>query len=284
MRSSYPSIRASWCLFRPHFLPAQLKHQQDMENEIWKDVKGYEGLYQISNIGRVKSIRPLKPSNDNTDRQNDHILTLVKPGRARYFYVCLSKDGKSSTERVHRLVAKPFIPNPYNLPCVNHKDENPLNNRVHNLEWCTQLYNTRYGTAKKKCSRAWDEQINGKSRAVYAYTKSGELVGRFDSVWDAVEILKIGGKSPRGVRCRIRECCNGKRKAEKGYVWCYECDVEENNCIDKEAAFIVSLRDLLLSHNATISAKDAITVCVNGDTYDFGHTLSATSIYLPKTD
>ena len=101
--------------------------------EIWKDIKGYEGLYQVSNFGRVKSSTKILANR------------LSKRG---YYIVTLYKNAKGVTKTVHRLVAQAFIPNPDNLPQVNHKDENKLNNRVDNLEWCTAKYNINYSSAK----------------------------------------------------------------------------------------------------------------------------------------
>ena len=99
--------------------------------EIWKDIKGYEGLYQISNLGNVKSLKNkiyLKPS-------------IHKKG---YLHCGLSKKGEKKQCFIHRLVAETFIDNPYKLPCVNHKDCNPKNNKIENLEWCTYKDNNNY--------------------------------------------------------------------------------------------------------------------------------------------
>ena len=99
--------------------------------EIWKDVKGYEGLYQVSNLGNVKSIRK---------------NIIKKPSRLPkgYLQMRLSKNGKNKYISIHRLVAQAFIPNINNYPCVNHKDCNPQNNKVNNLEWCTYKENNSY--------------------------------------------------------------------------------------------------------------------------------------------
>lgn len=114
-----------------------------METEIWKDIKGYDGLYQISNLGRVKSF-----GNVNSNNSKERIL---KPGidGVGYLLVILFKDGKAKTFRIHRLVAKTFIPNIENLPQVNHKDEIKTNNCVENLEWCTAKYNINYSKSKR---------------------------------------------------------------------------------------------------------------------------------------
>ena len=112
-------------------------------NEIFKDIKGYEGSYQISNLGNVKS---LAKSDGNGNR--DRILNFDKDTRknTQYSRVTLSKNGKTKRFQVHRLVAETFIPNPENKPFVNHIDNNGLNNMVTNLEWCTQTENMAHSS------------------------------------------------------------------------------------------------------------------------------------------
>lgn len=111
--------------------------------EIWKDVKDYEGLYQVSNLGRVKSL-------DHYDSLGRlRIGKILKPqfdGKGHYLHVGLYKDGCYKPKDIHRLVAETFISNPDDLPQVNHKDEDKQNNVVTNLEWCTHLYNNTYGS------------------------------------------------------------------------------------------------------------------------------------------
>ena len=110
-----------------------------MDIEIWKPIPRYETLYEISNNGVVKSLRTgaVKCSSNN----------------GKYKQVTLTKNGTSKTYKVHRLVAITFIPNPDNLPCVNHKDECPSNNNVNNLEWCTAKYNSNYGTRIERMAK-----------------------------------------------------------------------------------------------------------------------------------
>lgn len=108
--------------------------------EEWRDIEGYEGSYSVSNLGRVKSLK--RPW-----RKKDRILN---PSTDNYGYPIVSIKGKTKT--VHRLVAKAFIPNPLNLPEVNHKDEVKTNNKAENLEWCTTQYNLTYGS-RLDCAR-----------------------------------------------------------------------------------------------------------------------------------
>lgn len=121
--------------------------------EVWKDIYGYEGLYQISNIGNVKSCDRYVFAGIGSNHKYQHIKEhlLKQKGGGKYIQVILSKNGKTKAFTIHRLVAQAFIPNPDNLPCINHKDENPKNNRVDNLEWCTYKYNNEYNNRIDKC-------------------------------------------------------------------------------------------------------------------------------------
>ena len=171
------------------------------DNEHWKDIQDYEGLYQVSDMGRVRNIR--------TGR-------ILKPGIDRYGYllVVLYKNGKAKTKNVHRLVAQTFIPNTDRLPCVNHKDENKLNNRVENLEWCTHQYNNTYGNRPKRCSEKMMDKPQSKPIAQYTFDLPCELI----KVWPSLmEIERQLGYSAGN----IWSCCNGKYKQAYGYQWSY---------------------------------------------------------------
>ena len=121
--------------------------------EQWKDIEGYEGLYQVSNLGNVKSLNRTSIKEGRDYRVKEKILKtfLCSSG---YPTVVLSNNGKKETLMVHRLVALHFIPNPHKYEQINHKDENKNNNNVDNLEWCTQDYNLHYGNRGKKISEA----------------------------------------------------------------------------------------------------------------------------------
>ena len=113
--------------------------------EVWKDIKGYEGLYQVSDMGNVKRVE----HEDYKCRQGYRVLKerFLKPCISRgYKKVCLYKDNKQKPFFVHRLVALTFVENPNDYPQINHKDENRMNNNASNLEWCTCKYNINYGT------------------------------------------------------------------------------------------------------------------------------------------
>lgn len=173
--------------------------------EIWRDILGYEGLYQVSNEGRVRSL------NYNKTKQ----IKIIKPfiSRCGYLIVLFSMNGKRKHFQVHRLVAEAFIPNPNNYPQVNHKDENPENNRVENLEWCDCFYNINYG---KRTEKARKKLLNHpqKSKQIYQYTIGGELV----AIWPSSKECGRNGF----FQSAVNRCCNGKIKTHKGYRWSFE--------------------------------------------------------------
>ena len=172
--------------------------------EIWKDKKDYEGYYQISNLGRGKSL------NYNHTGKEKILKPLVSS--QGYLQFNFYKNKKCIKYLVHRLVAEAFLDNPDNLPCVNHKDENPLNNVVSNLEWCTYSYNNSYGT---RLERVRDKQINGKkSKPVLQYDLEGNLIKEWLS---AAECGRNGFH-----QAHIIDCCKGKYKQHKGFIWKYK--------------------------------------------------------------
>ena len=122
--------------------------------EIWKNIEGYEGKYQVSNLGQVKSMIGQEKVLHPKKHRNGHLQ------------IGLHKDKKRKTMYIHRLVAQAFIPNPDNLPGVNHKDENPNNNNVDNLEWCTQKYNCNYGTRVDRIMETKKQQY----KKIYKYS------------------------------------------------------------------------------------------------------------------
>lgn len=175
--------------------------------EIWKDIEGYEGHYQISNLGRIKSLKRL--GNDGR-RLPEKIL---KTGNSHgYRSIVLRKDGKSCIYSVHRLVGKAFIPNPENKPCINHKDENRANNNVENLEWCTYKYNDNYGTRNARAGL-------GHAKRVIQYDLNGNEIRRWDS---AAEASRFYG----AVRTAVVAACGKIQATSCGYKWRYESEVE----------------------------------------------------------
>ena len=185
-----------------------------MMEEIWKDIEGYEGIYEVSNLGRVRSL----------DHKARHVSRMGREfevtykGRIRkqvpnengYPIVMVKKDGKAHALKVHQLVAKAFIPNPDNLPFINHKDENPSNNRADNLEWCTHEYNVRYGTA---IMRIRDTQLK-RANAVLQLDMDGNVLGKFLSLERAAEAMGCSTQL-------IKRVCDNKPHCytAKGYRW-----------------------------------------------------------------
>ena len=164
--------------------------------EEWRAVKGYEGLYEVSNTGKVRSLRT-----------NRMLKPLVLPNK--YLQVSLYKDKKREQPLVHRLVAMAFIENESNLPMVNHKDENKQNNHVFNLEWCDCRYNNNYG----ELSPVKAMQIS-RQKSVAQFSMDGVFIRKFDSSHEAARSTGCHQSS-------ISHCCNGKRgyKSSGGYIW-----------------------------------------------------------------
>lgn len=171
--------------------------------EIWRDIQGYEGLYQISNLGNVKSVKRIVKRGTNFKPVNERIL---KAGdNDGYKYIILSKSGKTKTGWIHRLVAQAFIPNPDNLPCINHKDENPSNNAVDNLEWCNYSYNNSYNDMRIKAAIP-------RRKAILQYNKDGEFIREWSHAREASEELGINKRA-------IYECCKGRSRTAGGFIW-----------------------------------------------------------------
>ena len=126
------------------------------DKELWLPIEGYEGLYEVSDRGRVRSLGRIvefkKFGKSVKSLKKGKVLDPVK--RDEYLGVCLSKDGVRISHLIHRLVARVFIPNPNNYPQINHKDEDKFNNCANNLEWCTAKYNDNYGNRNKKLSES----------------------------------------------------------------------------------------------------------------------------------
>lgn len=118
--------------------------------EKFKPVQGYAGIYEISNLGRVKSLSRIIERKDGNTRVTEDRIILPFLTKCGYHQIVLCKDGVRKKHYIHRLVANAFIENPNKLPIINHKDENKLNNRVENLEWCSAYYNLRYGKMQAK--------------------------------------------------------------------------------------------------------------------------------------
>ena len=173
--------------------------------EEWRAIKDYEGLYEVSNLGRVRSL------NYNGTKR----VQLLKPqdqGQG-YLQVQLRKNKKRRSYRVHRLVAEAFIPNPNNLPCINHIDQNRSNNRVDNLEWCSYEYNNNYGSHNEKISNANSKALKGNQNGAKKVI-CVELDKEFNSMTKAAKF--IGCKQPNITAAIKRNGTCG------GYHWKYK--------------------------------------------------------------
>jgi hypothetical protein len=183
--------------------------------EVWKDIKGFEGRYQVSNMGRVRSLDHttlIKRDGykDCTVFFRGKILTpMLNSG---YYRVSMSPgNGKKRPYLVHRLVAEAFIPNPNHLPMINHKDEVRTNNIVENLELCDALYNNNYGTRNE---RLFESVCKPRMRAVLQYDKDGNLIQRFQSLSEACRVTGIAVQYIHSA-CHNRE----RRHGTKGYIF-----------------------------------------------------------------
>lgn len=170
-----------------------------LEEEEWRDIKGFEGLYQVSNLGNVKRLKSYWCKKERIVKQS--------PNNQGYLRLTLCKNNVKYPKRVHRLVAEAFLPNPDNLPQVNHKDENKLNNRVDNLEWCTAQYNINYGTCVQRTAEKNRIKVN-------QYTKNMEFIREWHSITDAAHSFNA--------KCgNISKCCKHRLPQAYGYIWRY---------------------------------------------------------------
>lgn len=194
-----------------------------MQTEIWKDIKGYEGLYKVSNLGRIKSLK--RKVYDKTRHYykiiNERILkqTIATP---KYYVVNLTKKGIQKTYRIHKIVAETFIPNPNNYIIINHIDGNKLNNNIDNLEWCTYKHNSqeakRLGLLKSSMNslKRWNGKYgkeHNRSKIIYQIDKNtDEIINMFYGIAEASRETGIN-------KSNISACCNHKVKNKKGRRW-----------------------------------------------------------------
>lgn len=168
-------------------------------SEIWKDIQGYDGKYQVSNTGKVRSFA-------KSYRNGEGLILSPYIHKRGYYSVCLfDSAGKHKNHMIHRLVAVAFVPNPNGYNVVNHKDENKLNNNADNLEWCTSGYNLSYGTARLRQGITYGHPIE-------QMTVDGIVIAKYSSPETASKLLSIDASS-------IHKCCNGRRKYAGGYMW-----------------------------------------------------------------
>jgi len=176
--------------------------------EVWKDIKGYKGLYQVSNMGRVKSLKRTVTRKNGRKKTIRERILKPKTSNAGYLRVGLCDSrGKRKFFFVHRLVCEAFHENPENKPEVNHINENRLDNRACNLEWVTAKENSNHGTRNAKVAKAL-------SKPVGQYTRDGELV----KVWQSTREVE---RQLGFAQSNISNAARGKLKTAYGYVWKY---------------------------------------------------------------
>ena len=193
------------------------------DGEIWKDIAGYEGSYIVSNYGRIASIK----TECRNIRNGKVFIRHFKPyvckqqlpnGRFNYYLITLTTvNGSRKTYPVHRLVAKTFLPNPNNFPCIDHIDDNPLNNRAENLQWCSYLTNNEKEHRKTLFSskQKGRPKPNSVKKPIVAL-ENGIVVRTYSSMWEAT----LEGYSSNCMLKVIR----GQQKEHKGLKWMYLSD------------------------------------------------------------
>ena len=188
-----------------------------MRNEIWKPIKGFEGSYEVSTLGNVRSVdRVIVYPNGGKRLRKGRELSQATNVRG-YKCVVLCTQNSRKNYMVHRLVAETHVPNPSNLPCINHKDEITTNNNVSNLEWCTHKYNNNYGNHIRKIAVHFEKPI-------LQFDLNGNFIARYRSTCEAER--KTGIK--QGSICNVANFAIGTSKAKRrylsagGYIWKWE--------------------------------------------------------------
>ena len=177
------------------------------KEEIWRDIKGYEGLYQVSDMGRVKSLERTVSKEDGSIQHRKERIKKLFTNNKGYLLVNLCNSNGKKKRLVHRLVCEAFHENLENKPCVNHIDENRANNKASNLEWCTYAENNNHGTRLARSAKA-------RSKTIGQYTLDGKLIKVWQSAMEVQRQLGFGNSN-------ISKVARGKLKTAYGYIWKY---------------------------------------------------------------
>lgn len=193
--------------------------------EEWRDIEGYEGLYQVSNYGRVKALE--RSYTERNSRKATHTLEerILKPSKYSkgYLYVTITKNDERKIKKIHRLVAEAFIPNPNGYDVVHHKDHNPSNNCVENLEWMNKEdHDKEHGIVKSELYKGkhHSKETEFPSKVVYKYDLNNNLLGTYQST---AEAAIQNGVCQAAVSACCRNCFNREgNNIYKGHKWSYE--------------------------------------------------------------
>lgn len=220
---------------------------ENLPNEVWKDIKGFEDEYMISNLGRVKSKTRIVVS-EKCERKINGVIKLQNLDVHGYCTTRLSKNGKSKLYSIHRLVAIAFIKNPFSFPVINHKDEVKTNNRVENLEWCTQKYNTEYSGTPQMI-----KEIN--SMQIEQYDLKGNFIATYKSATEAAKAIG-------GLVSNICACCHGDAGSSYGFIWKFtKMDRKNKTRIHKRRVIQKTLKGEIIAYFNSIKEASVEIGC-----------------------
>jgi hypothetical protein len=197
-----------------------------MEKEIWKPVVGYEGVYEVSNKGRIKSVERIVDAKNHKIHKRESIRNLkIHNG---YYYITLSKNSKNETLAVHRIVAMAFLDKPNEKNHIDHINTNRLDNRVENLKWCTRLENARNPITRQNVILAHKNEsylkkaqmakiISGKAKIVYKYSVENKYIESYESISNAARSIR--NTNFKSVRARISLVLDKENNVAYGYKW-----------------------------------------------------------------
>lgn len=215
-----------------------LENKQFHEDEIWEEIQGFEGLYAVSNKGRVMNLKSGKVLKNRIDSFG-YAMVYIHKG-----------DGKPKNIKVHKLVAKTFIPNPDKLPQINHIDECKTNNNVENLEWVSASQNVRHSAHQQSC-------------CINQLTLDGELV----KAWDSLSQIE---RDTGYFKQAINQVCKGKYKQRYGYCWEY-ADPEQQRKLNRPVAALTKDGELVAEYKSAAEASRYLKIsypqvyhCLNG--------------------